>query len=975
MDCEDIAISESCQLIQDDSNIQSSLDHEYRDAILQLPAVHVDTNAFTTNSTPTGSPCSYRHVNSSLISYYGSDNSDTSICELNQLPKLPFTPYDNFPPLTADRSTQDSIYLNPREQQIVRLLQNQTAVVKTVKNSEWSTFLHKFVTEKSFRTSTSLLPPNGQKMRCFGSTKEYTVGVVFALPKVGSSSDAAYANDQEEQDEIERTNTWCWPSGYAAKTEFNVDKYERLTNGRREALVTIKKIRVNNHIYLRDSDYEIGGRLIVGGLSAVPYNEVFLRVGRNDVLLDDGDESELRQQMTQWNCSYKDGVGFPLALFVRTAQYGDLVTLLRIRARMISVLGGMHEYNPSNIPLLFITTENGVKVITHEMQLELYKILAQRFHPFRNPVLHRTELDNTTADHLRQKIEELLNLNQEDIQSVLTRKECAVIAGGLGVTDESIIRVFMEALQEDQRELQEVVSSALLAAVRAGDYHTSRQILILYTLVATHGQREMQHFVAEKKEGIEKCATSLLNRFLTSWKNALSMYNRGDVSDVSERSSQSSRSGNSVVLSESSSSLCSPCTMLLDSSFHIAITVEKDNNHPPPGTNRPPPLDTGLLRSATNSDGLLVVLGATHILASIYDGGVKQRATEAIEALDEWVEIGENNVAFRLLSWNAELSAQADLKNTVEHLTKFTYFFGKQAIENRKKFTSLLRNAVSVLDFYDIFFLRAVRDTLGQMNCPCLRLELLQYILGLDERYSVTLLSHSVELAAICLSISMYTFSMHQNEPLKIALPYEEAISKMQFAFGDLWSKESLDFVLWHFEGLMENAINSILNHGINGPVALIQNLTPCSGKVFEEDYAMRRKTLGTPTILPPDFLRIPGYPVPSTYGTYEQYTRLLQYEMPHNEISNSSDQTNILDSAAGNLRLQGPKIIEKLSGKYVFVCIYLKKILQTTSFKAFYLHFLYVFTQYYLTLSDGFSSKKPSYTPFDWSPRFNFIH
>jgi hypothetical protein len=227
----------------------------------------------------------------------------------------------------------------------VQLLQTQMAVVKTIKNSEWSTFLRKFVVERSFRTSTSLLPPSGQKMRCFGSTKEYTVGVVFALPTVGDSEEAVYATLEEEQDEINRTQTWCWPSGYAAKTEFNVDKYGNLTNGRKEALLPIQAMREYNHSYLKDTDHMIGGRLIRGGLSTVPYNEIMIRVGNRSSRLGEGEDHESEYYPSAYHCkrSYEDSVGYPVDLFIKAAHYGDLVMMIRIRARILSVLGSFEN--------------------------------------------------------------------------------------------------------------------------------------------------------------------------------------------------------------------------------------------------------------------------------------------------------------------------------------------------------------------------------------------------------------------------------------------------------------------------------------------------------------------------------------------------------------------------------------------------------------------------------------------------------
>ena len=113
--------------------------------------------------------------------------------------------------------------------------------------------------------------------------------------------------------------------------------------------------------YLQDEDYIVGGRVIKGGLNVVPYNELYLRVGGKCAVHKD------------WLPSYFNGIGTFVALFCRSASYKDLVSLLRTRARIKANLG---EDQISDIPLLFITPENGVKVFTEELQSQFYKIMV-----------------------------------------------------------------------------------------------------------------------------------------------------------------------------------------------------------------------------------------------------------------------------------------------------------------------------------------------------------------------------------------------------------------------------------------------------------------------------------------------------------------------------------------------------------------------------------------------------------------------
>lgn len=110
-------------------------------------------------------------------------------------------------------------------------------------------------------------------------------------------------------------------------------------------------------------------------------------------------------------------------------------------------------------------------------------------------------------------------------------------------------------------------------------------------------------------------------------------------------------------------------------------------------------------------------------------------------------------MAFRIASWYDQRAAQGDLKIATEDESKFMAFVSNKAISNRKAFAQQLRDAVENTDFSDVRFLMAIDEILSKMHSPCLRLELLQYVLGLDNRYSVAHVIRSVELAASCLGI------------------------------------------------------------------------------------------------------------------------------------------------------------------------------------------------------------------------------
>lgn len=471
------------------------------------------------------------------------------------------------------------------------------------------------------------------------------------------------------------------------------------------------KLREFNDDYMNKSDYVVAGRVVnADQIKTVPYNEVFLRVGglgrvgRNGTPLDGSKRS------------FDQGVGLPIALFVRTATYGHLISLLRTRARLLHIFGEKHV---KGLPLLMVTPELGVRVLTENLQHKLLKTAARQLNPFQNSVIaHKTRIDDTDPTSMETKLEELLDLDDK-IRETLTPEECARICGGFGATDDSIAQVLRDAMVqdkhhmksgdlEDAHELQDIVNEGLAAAVRASDFYTSRQLLILYSLVASEG-----HHMEESGGSPSKDAKSMVRR-KSSLDTEAMLVKKAD--------------GTPMTLSD----------------------VKKNMAPPPP----PPPLDTDRLRSATNSDGLLAVLGAAQILKSMQDGGAKKRTEESFLAVEEWVQQGEQNMAFRLASWRDQRAAQGDLEIAVDRDSSFMAFVSNKAISNRKNFASQLRQAVEQTDFNDMRFLTAIYEIVNRMHSPCLRLELLQYVLGLDNRYSVAHVKRAVELAATCLSIS-----------------------------------------------------------------------------------------------------------------------------------------------------------------------------------------------------------------------------
>ena len=220
--------------------------------------------------------------------------------------------------------------------------------------------------------------------------------------------------------------------------------------------------------------------MIEGGFHTLPYNELFCRVGGVGRSVTGEDIGR----------SFHEGLGLPVALFVRSATYGDLTALLRLRARLGAVLG---KQSVHSIPLFLIDPDIGTRVLTESLQNKLLSTMSNSLNPFQNPHLkHRTQINAVSETHFQQKLEELLDLDDDNIRDVLTNEECARLAGGYGATDESVAHLLIDAMVEDHEEdskhvgdkihhnLQNIVNEGLSAAVRSGKFPTIINLIVMH---------------------------------------------------------------------------------------------------------------------------------------------------------------------------------------------------------------------------------------------------------------------------------------------------------------------------------------------------------------------------------------------------------------------------------------------------------------------------------------------------------------
>jgi len=181
-----------------------------------------------------------------------------------------------------------------------------------------------------------------------------------------------------------------------------------------------------------------------------------------------------------------------------------------------------------------------------------------------------------------------------------------------------------------------------------------------------------------------------------------------------------------------------------------------------------------------------------------------------------------------------------------------------------------------------------------------------------------------------------------------MAISYEEALETLQAMFGDPWTRQSLDAVLRHEKGHMENTCELILQHGDRDPLILVEQLkaggsepqvaideelarqlTTSSGASNNNSNSNRRggsgegakKGRGTPATLPDDFLRLPGNHRSSavrsgsitgndTAMDDETLARMLQDELFSEELARNPDFAHLARQGQRRTNNSGSRIM-----------------------------------------------------------------
>ncbi|GMH62151.1 hypothetical protein TL16_g03418 [Triparma laevis f. inornata] len=274
----------------------------------------------------------------------GSDYASESDVEpdVEPLPPKKFTKHDPF-----------EFLLNSKPSPLL----SSPHVLKTVKNSTpiWRTFLSSLKSGNAFHTSLTLLPETGKFMRLYGSVNEYTLGVIFELPTTEYES--------ETFSDTKLLTSYCWASGYSAKTEFNLTSRGELFNGRGDNLVSISELIKQNEAFSSSIPssvpIKLHGRDTSTPMSSVPFNEIYIRISGTPPY------------------NLLNGLGPPIGIFSRSSCYCDLVELLKKR----------EVFEEEGLRLFFIRHEDGVRELGGRGEVELLKVRSRRMERFERNVL------------------------------------------------------------------------------------------------------------------------------------------------------------------------------------------------------------------------------------------------------------------------------------------------------------------------------------------------------------------------------------------------------------------------------------------------------------------------------------------------------------------------------------------------------------------------------------------------------------
>mmetsp|Transcript_170941 Transcript_170941/g.415393 ORF Transcript_170941/g.415393 Transcript_170941/m.415393 type:complete len:619 (+) Transcript_170941:62-1918(+) len=513
--------------------------------------------------------------------------------------------------------------LGPEEShlEVLSAFNEQHGLVKTVKNDFWVLLIRQ-LQGAPLRTSLSLLPPGGRGMRLFGKPPGSSAGLIW------------------DRRQLDLNDAYVWPSGFFAKSDFNVAADGSLMNGRDEALVTLEELLHAN----RTLSCNIVGRGLVTG-EVLPYNEILGRVHGSTGLV---------------------------GIFARSTRVVHLLWAMGIRALLCRTLPGV-----GMLPIFVHDPERGMRPFGREAQMAL---ISEHF--TRPGLKPRSSMQESGLACLPVDAQFL------DLGEI----EQLVFHGAFGITEEALVTLVSTLLCEDGSKEDCHPSQSEAPAGKPSPFQT-RAFLAIGLRAAVEADNAasalalVRHVAPFLITGEAACGEGPLTLAVTSRRSNCKMV---EVSSEGE-----------------------------DFVTCLHRLAEK-----------------------AGSASVLVPVGAAIALEEFATGQIKPRIKAACNKLEAWLT-DSKSVLFRLRSWR-ELHAQhvpsetPDIKSFVTH----------KAITNRTQFYNALLELKEYEESHDVLQgMGKLSSLVGELHHPCMRLEILQDILGLDDRYDLQTVSRVVSLA------------------------------------------------------------------------------------------------------------------------------------------------------------------------------------------------------------------------------------
>eukprot|EP00928_Gymnodinium_smaydae_P060695 TRINITY_DN4442_c0_g5_i2.p1 TRINITY_DN4442_c0_g5~~TRINITY_DN4442_c0_g5_i2.p1 ORF type:complete len:562 (+),score=51.46 TRINITY_DN4442_c0_g5_i2:62-1687(+) len=484
---------------------------------------------------------------------------------------------------------------------LLRACEEQRCLVKVIKVHDWCDWLPKLQLGR-FRTSLTLLPPHGRGMRLFGKTCDSSTGLIWDRTK------------------LDLSDAFLWPSGYFAKSDYNILADGTLINGRQEALVSLDRIMDDNaKLTYRD---ELTGKIVKG--QVLPFNEVYAGV------------------------TGSQGV---IGIFVRSLRVRDLLFALGVQAlvkRTLPALGAL--------PLVVIDPENGARPFGRTAIRKLlmeYMLFVNRPDMVSEKLLPIDARELILDPVMLLQFHAAYGLNKEALSSCVHR----------------LVQSFLPSFGSESSSARAILLLGFAAAAEAGNGAAAEELL-----------RQVESLLP-CNEGYDTLVKPLkIRQGLAPW---------------------------------------TPLALVRQGSADFGTYLQ------------------GLARVARSRTK--IAIGATIVLTEFELGHMEQQVRVACDELEGWLN-SASSTFFRVKSWK-ELS-----EHHVPHTDpSFLSFLTGKAIENRQVFHDELVQLQHCHDLLEL--LGKIGELVGHLHHPCLRLQMLQHILGLDAGFDLQQVAEVVKLA------------------------------------------------------------------------------------------------------------------------------------------------------------------------------------------------------------------------------------